>query len=281
MKQSQLIDIQGDFGKIKEVFVMKKLVVITLVGAFCLLAVSGFAQGFEEGPGARQSRGRRGFEGKNKQRIEALVVFATLLPQERAELLQLRRENKEEFDEVIGGIIRERIKELHEIKQADPQEFERLQQIAIEEVKAYGEQVKEDIKAATRFKKAADQVKGKQYLRKHLVFETLPSKKKEKIIALRERYQEVLEVALKERGEELEALKKENPEKFKKIISQAMESTKERMAKGRREKSKSFERFGNMKPEYLKEKLDWLKSEDPELYQYMIKRGSSGQRNSR
>ncbi|MCF7907862.1 MAG: hypothetical protein K9L86_03165 [Candidatus Omnitrophica bacterium] len=280
MRQRELIGIQGNGQKIKGVFTVKKLAVVILVGIFCLSAVSGFAQGSEREWG-RQSRDRGGFEGKHKQRIESLVVFATLDPEERAALLKLRQEDKEEFNKVIGIKIRDRARELYEIKQADPQEFELMKQAAVEEVKGYAKQIKEDIEVATRFKKAAGRVKGKQELGKHIVLETLPDKQKKKIVALREKYRQTLDTALEERTQELELLKKENPEEFKKIISQAIEGAKERMAKGRRQRPEAFKRFEKMKPEYLKEKLDWLKSEDPELYQYLIKRGSTEQKEPR
>ncbi len=261
----------------REVFTMKRVVAGILVMVLCLgLTATGFAQGpwgQQRPQGVQQDRQRK--------RIEALVVFGTLPAEERAELLELRQTDPEQFKKAVAERIRERGKELHQIKQDDPQQFEEIKQKAVAAVKNYIQDVKEDIAVATRFKQAVGRAIGKQKLHNHIVFETLPTKKKEKIVALREKYQKALKTALEERTKELEAIKKEDPEKFKEIIQGAMKSARERMAQGKRRRPEAFEPFGKMKPEYLKEKLEWLKNEDPELYQYLIKRGSTEHRDSR
>jgi len=252
-------------GKLRRCFEMRKLVVGILVVVFSLgLTTGAFAQ----------------WEGLKliKKHPDFVVVFASLPLKERHELIKLRETNPKEFKKAVGQRIRERIGELQEIEQANPQEFKQIKQKAVREVKTYAKQLQEDIKLAARFKKAAARAMGKQNLRNQLVFESLPVKKKEKIVALRERYQQALETVLKERTEELQAIKEEDPKKYEQILQGAAKSAKERMAKGRRRKPGVFERFGKMKPEYLKEKLEWLKSEDPELYRYLIKKANAEHR---
>jgi len=258
MKRAVLTRIDLRRKHIKEVFTMKKVVISVLVVAFCVsLTTAAFGQ-------ARQVD-------RTQEQI-AYVVFATLPAEERAALMELRHKDAAEFKKVVGQRLKQRWEELQQIKQEDPSRFEQIKQDGINIIKRHIQRSKENTALTQRFQKAQHKAVGRVTLQSHIVFETLPKDQKERLIALRNKYQKALKTALNKRGEELEVLKKSDPDRFKEIVGQAMQRLRERIAKGKRRNPQVFDSLGRVNPGHLKEKLSWLKQEDPELYRYLVSR---------
>jgi hypothetical protein len=111
---------------------------------------------------------------------------------------------------------------------------------------------------------------------KMVLFETLTDKQKKQIVVLRNKYQEILVKAIKKRGEQLKKIKASDPEKFNQIIEEAKRKVRARMRNQKKHHPQKFEQFQRMNSNYLKEKMEWLQEDDPELYRYIIEKAKQG-----
>jgi len=256
----------------KEVVRMKRVLPISmLILGFCFLGVFAFAQQ----------------RGGVPDQLRPLLIIETLPEDERIELFNLQRENPEKFREVAKDVIQQRVKELGQIKEENPEEFREIMTVAQQRLREDAEKFQQN--HPQKFEKAREKLgmdaqgvtqeqlknlKKAQQAKIHMavVFATLPTEEQEVILHLRKEYQQVLKKALKRRGEELKRIKEENPEKFKEIVQEARQKVATSLKKGHKKNPQKFEKLKRVKPEYLKEKLQWLKEEDPELYEELIEK---------
>jgi F0F1-type ATP synthase membrane subunit b/b' len=208
-------------------------------------------------PAYSQERGR-GLD----QRKRLGLLFETLDQEVKEELIELKKEDREEFRAAAKEALEARKAELAEIREENPEEF---QEIIAEAKERALERVKE---------RRGGSVRGK--IGKMVLFETLTDEQKTKIVALRNKYQEALDKAVKKRGEELKEIKADNPEQFEQIIEEAKDKVRARMKNQKKNHPQKFKQFQRMNPEYLGKKMEWLKEKDPQLYDYIVDKAEEG-----
>lgn len=209
-------------------------------------------------PAYSQERGRG-----PDQRKRLGLLFETLDQEVKEELIELKKEGQEEeFRAAAKEALEERKAELAEIREENPEEF---QEIMAEAKERALERVKE---------RRGGLVRGK--IGKMVLFETLTDEQKKQIVALRNKYQEVLDKAVEKRGEELKEIKADNPEQFEQIIEEAKDKVRARMKNQKKHHPQKFKQFQRMNPEYLGKKMEWLKEKDPQLYDYIVDKAEEG-----
>ncbi len=189
------------------------------------------------------------------ERKEEVLVFASLPPEVREQLWRLPESESKATQ--IRQRIDQRKAELAEIKAKDPQRYEEIVALAGASVREF----------AAKF---VDGVKKQKNLRTYLVFETLPQKEQEGIIALRKQYQEALTTALTKKTAELEKLKEENPAEFQAVVEKALQQARVRIGNALKQHPEKAEQFKQDLLQKAQQNLSWLKEEDPQLYQEMM-----------
>ena len=115
-----------------------------------------------------------------------------------------------------------------------------------------------------------------QKITDELIFETLPSKEKEKIISLKKKYQEkfqkVLRKKLEKQREFLKKLKKENPEKFREIVKEAKRRIRERLERIRRKNPEKFKELMRKRRALRRKMFEKLCKENPQKCKEILKR---------
>jgi len=251
---------------------MKKVLLIsTLIIGLCFSGVAVFAQE----------------KGGIPEHLRPLLVIETLPEDERAELFRLQKEDPEKFREVAKDVIQQRVKELEELREENPEALKEIMTVAHQRLREDIGKFRQDHpekfeQAREKFRKDAkgptpeqlENLKKIQQAKMQMavVFATLPVEKQEKILKLRKEYQGTLKKALKRRGEELKEIREENPEEFEEIMQEAKHKVAASLKKGHKKDPGKFEKLKRVKPEYLKEKLQWLKEEDPELYEDLVEK---------
>ncbi len=211
----------------------------------------------------------------NKRRI-AVLVLETLSEEEISEIMVLKVEDREKFKEVLGIKLRQRKEELLRMRDENPLEFK---EVLIEAQSSLQKKRRRSRKNKHFQKNMAEckaqltkmpQRKNNGKLQKGLIFETLSKSQQKKIVALREKYQKYLSKAIKAKYDELAKLREDNPQEYTEVIQSAKDELGQRVVKGKKRYPGKFNKLKKLKPEYLKEKLRWLKEENPDAYQELI-----------
>lgn len=224
-------------------------------------------------PAYSQERG-----GGPNQRRRPGLLFETLDEEVKEELIQLRKEDPEEFKIAAEEALEARKAELAEIREQDPQEFEEIMTEAKERVL---ERVRErrgsrGMGVNEPGQKIAKERPVRERIGKMVLFETLTDKQKKQIVALRNKYREALAKAVKKRAEQLKEIKADDPEQFEQIIAEAREEVRTRIKNQKKHHPQKFEQFQKMNPEYLGKRMEWLKEKDPQLYDYIVDKAEGG-----
>lgn len=219
---------------------------LRFVLAFFLVALLGLAA--QQSLYSQEKRARQRQEVGLKEGLLEIIG-----PEQRQELAELRREDPVKFRAALRELFQEKRQELEELKETNPKKYERI-------IKALGAYRQAQAEAPHRL----------------ILFETLEESKKQEIIALRNKYKETLEEAIQARAKELKNIRQEDPEEFMQIIKDAKKSVGQRIRAQKRQAPQDLERFKKINPEYLEERLEWLKEEDPLLYQHLIDRSREG-----
>jgi len=211
----------------------------------------------------------------SKQRIEFLVL-ETLPEEEISEIMALSAEDKEKFKEVLGFKFRQRKQELLRMRDEDPLEFREVLTNAQGSLQKKRKRLRENkhfqenMTGHRRQPAKTAQGKNNNKLQKGLIFETLSKSQQEKIIELRKKYQEYLNKILNEKYDELANLREDNPQEFAKVVQNAKDKLRQRVVWGKKHYPGKFNKLKKLKPEYLKERLKWLKEDNRDIYQELI-----------
>ncbi|MCF7877071.1 MAG: hypothetical protein K9M14_01915 [Candidatus Omnitrophica bacterium] len=190
------------------------------------------------------------------------LLFETLDQEVKQELIQLKKEDPEEFKAAIKEALEARKAELAEIREENPEEFQGIMAEAKE-------------RALERVKNRKGRP-DRDKIGKMVLFETLTDEQKKQIVALRNKYKETLAKVVKERAKQLQEIKEDDPERFEQIMEKAKEKVRTRMKNQKKHHPQKFEQFQKMNPEYLGKKMEWLKEKDPQLYGYIVDKAKEG-----
>ena len=199
--------------------------------------------------------------GNVNQHVTGGLLFETLPDEDKRELIESRKEYKEEFGHIVKEKLSERKKELKQIRSGNPGRFKEIIRQSGANIKKREKQLRE------KQRETADRNKD---IQRSFLFATLPKDEQKKILRLRKEYQETLSNTLKVRKEELEKLQRDDPERFGEIMDNARQNVKQLLKKGNVQYPEKMDKFKRMKFEHLQEKLEWLKSDDPDLYNELM-----------